>query len=107
MTSLPNSISLYFAATSDTTRECFDKCFAANAIVHDEGKHHHGIDEIKAWHIEASGPDPAVARVISMREEDGKVIVPAEITGAFKGSPVILDFAFTLKSGLIAELEIH
>jgi hypothetical protein len=107
MTSLPKSISIYFAATSDPARERFDDCFAFDAIVYDEGKNHHGIEEIKAWHIEASGPDPAVARVLSMREEGGKIVVPAEISGAFKGSPIILDFAFTLKHDLIAELEIH
>lgn len=107
MTSLPKSISAYFAATSDSTRQSFDDCFTHDAIVHDEGKIHHGVAEIKVWHIEASGPNPAVSRVLSLRQHDGKEIVTAEVSGNFKGSPVNLDFAFTLKDGLIAELEIH
>jgi hypothetical protein len=107
MTILPDAISAYFAASTDPERRSFETCFTSDAIVHDEGQIHQGIEDIKAWHIKASGPSPGVARILSMREELGKNIVPTEISGAFKGSPIVLDFTFTLKDKRIAELEIH
>ncbi|MDB5659627.1 MAG: hypothetical protein JWS10_2242 [Cypionkella sp.] len=106
MIALPTALATYFAASADSTRQPFDTCFAADAIVHDEAKIHHGLAEIKAWHIASNAPVQAT-RMLSIREDRGKTIVTAEVSGSFKGSPVTLDFGFTLKSGLIAELEIH
>jgi hypothetical protein len=37
----------------------------------------------------------------------GKTVVSAKLTGSFPGSPVTLDFVFTLEGGKIAALEIR
>ena len=106
MIALPAAIATYFSARADSTRQSFDACFAADAVVQDEAKIHQGLAEIKAWHIAANAPVQAT-RVLSIREDGSKSIVTAEVSGSFKGSPVTLNFNFTLKAGLIAELEIH
>ncbi|HEY4200232.1 MAG TPA: nuclear transport factor 2 family protein [Devosiaceae bacterium] len=107
MLTLPPAISGYFAGAQNNARKGFEACFTPDAIVHDEGKTYHGIEAIKAWHIAATDPNSVTTRAISMRQENGKIVVPAEVSGTFKGSPIVLDFVFTLKGDLIAELEIH
>jgi hypothetical protein len=52
-------------------------CFAADATVRDEGQTMKGL----------------------------KAIVSTKLTGDFPGSPITLDFVFTLKGGKIAALE--
>ncbi len=106
MIALPPALVTYFAATQDTPRHSFDTCFAANAIVQDEAKTHRGLAEIKAWNIAANAPVREI-RPLSLREDAGQTIVTAEVSGSFKGSPVTLDFSFTLQSGLITALEIR
>lgn len=106
MIALPPALVIYFAATQDATRQSFDSCFAANAIVRDEAKTHRGLAEIKAWHIAANAPVHEV-RPLSLREEAGQTIVTAKVSGSFKASPVTLDFSFALNAGLITELEIN
>lgn len=106
MIALPPALVTYFAGLSDTTRQSFYTCFAPDAVVQDEAKTHRGLAEIKAWHIAANAPVNETLP-LSLREDAGRTIVTAKVSGSFKASPVTLDFSFTLKSGLITELEIH
>ncbi|MDZ4311711.1 MAG: nuclear transport factor 2 family protein [Cypionkella sp.] len=106
MIALPPALVTYFAALSDTTRHSFDTCFAPNAIVQDEAKTHRGLAEIKAWHIAANAPVNETLP-LSLREDAGRTIVTAKVSGGFKGSPLTLDFSFAMNAGLITELEIN
>ena len=106
MIALPPALVTYFAATDDPTRQSFDTCFAAHAVVQDEAQTHRGLAEIKAWHIAANAPVSEVLP-LSLRENAGRSVVTAKVSGSFKGSPVTLDFSFALNAGLITELEIN
>jgi hypothetical protein len=44
---------------------------------------------------------------LDVADRDGKTVLKAQLTGDFPGSPVTLDFAFVLKDGKIASLQIR
>lgn len=104
---LPPAIAAYFAAQQSDDIAAFEACFAPDAVVHDERRDHRGIAAITAWHIETSTRTPFTARPLSLSESGGKFVVAAEVSGAFPGSPVVLDHLFTLADGRIVALEIH
>ena len=104
---LPKPIDFYFASenTHDTT--ALDQCFAADAIVRDEGKTIHGLTAIKAWRIETGKKYHHSVEPLAMSERDGKVVVTGKVSGNFPGSPVNLDHIFEIDGGKIVALEIR
>jgi hypothetical protein len=44
---------------------------------------------------------------VAVTARDGKTVVSTQLTGEFPGSPLTLDFVFTLEGGKIAALEIR
>ena len=103
---LPESIAAYFASEPDATEGALASIFTANAVVHDEGKEHRGLDAIRDWRIDTMRRTPFTARPLSIAEKDGVVIVPTEVAGSFPGSPLTLNHCFTLRDGRVAALEI-
>ncbi|WP_162806622.1 nuclear transport factor 2 family protein [Sphingosinicella terrae] len=103
---LPDPIRAYFDANRRLDAEAMLAPFAPEAVVRDERRTHRGRDAIRAWILEASVASQAVAEPQSVRAEGGVERVAARVSGAFPGSPVILDFRFSLASGRIAALEI-
>ncbi|ALN75048.1 hypothetical protein [Aureimonas sp. AU20] len=103
---LPEPIALYFSLPTDATVADLARVFAGDAKVRDETRAYGGLDAIRAWRIDTMARTPFTARPLSVETKDGIVIVPAEVTGAFPGSPLVLDHRFTLNSDRIAALEI-
>ena len=60
----------------------------------DEGQTIRGLRASQAWRLETA-------------KKDGKTVVSTKLTGDFPGSPITLDFVFTLEGGKIAALEIR
>jgi hypothetical protein len=82
----------YFAAATDPNRERYFALFGEGAVVHDDGRSHHGIGAVRRWRAEV----PAVR--YDLREVTGtadRTRAVAEVSGDFPGSPVTLAFAFT------------
>ena len=104
---LPKPIDIYFASenTHDTT--LLDQCFAADAIVRDEGKTIKGLVAIKAWRIETGKKYDHKVEPLAMAERDGKVVVTGKVSGNFPGSPVTLDHIFEIEDDRIVSLEIR
>jgi hypothetical protein len=75
---LPQPIELFMASENTRDLEALADCLAAHATVRDEGQTKQGLKAIRT-----------------------------KLTGAFPGSPIELDFVFTLDGGKIAALEIH
>ncbi len=46
---LPQSVVNYLAAVKAQDTEMFARCFADDALVHDEGRDYKGLDAITAW----------------------------------------------------------
>lgn len=106
MLSLPTPVDLYFKLAPDARETDLSGAFASDAIVRDEHKEHRGITAIRVWRVDTMARTPFTARPLSVEHRDGLCVVPAEVTGSFPGSPLILDHFFLLRDGKIAALEI-
>ena len=104
---LPGPVALFFAA--DQSREIgkLDLCFAPDAHVHDEDHDYRGLDAIKAWQQEAQAKYQYVTEPLEATVTEHTVRLRARVTGNFPGSPVELDYAFTLADDQITALEIR
>ena len=103
---LPKPIALYVAAENTGDANLFDQCFAEGAVVRDENETHRGLAEIKKWKAEAKKKYQHTVDPLSVSEKDGRFIVTNRLTGNFPGSPIELEFVFTLKDDKIVSLEI-
>jgi len=102
---LPEPIAAYFQADAHAG-EAITHCFTEEAVVKDEGRIHSGHAAIKAWKLDASTKYSYTSEPIGLEERDGGYVVTSRLTGNFPGSPVDLRFAFRLRRGRIAFLEI-
>ena len=103
---LPAPIRTYFTVKTPHDGEAFGAAFTAEAIVHDEGKVHHGPEEIRAWWQAAKDKYRHSAEPLELTEVAGKTAVRALVSGNFPGSPAILTFTFGLAGGRITDLKI-
>jgi hypothetical protein len=106
MKALPEPITAYWnAANAGKTGEAAG-WFADDATVHDEGRIHQGLPDVRAWIGETAANYKPVVEPLRWEEKEGQVHVAARVSGAFPGSPIELDFLFTLRDGRIKRLEI-
>lgn len=103
--SLPESIAAYFEADS-RDGDAVARCFSNEGVVIDEGRAHAGPAAIKAWKTAASAQFSYITEPLALEKKDRKYIVTSRVTGDFPGSPVDLQFIFTLERGKIGSLEI-
>ena|SRR5438477_12095435 len=104
---LPKPIALYVAAENTGDANLFDQCFAEGAVVRDENETHRGLAEIKKWKAETKKKYQHTVDPLRVSEKDGRFIVTNRLTGNFPGSPIELEFAFTLNRDKIVLLEIR
>ena len=104
---LPRPIALYIAAENSGDAEALAKCFAENAMVRDENQTIEGLDAIRKWKAETKKKYQHTIESVKFLEKDGKNIVTNRLTGNFPGSPIELEFAFTLNRDKIVSLEIR
>jgi hypothetical protein len=86
--------------------EALGECFAENAVVRDEGQTIEGLQAIKQWKAETRKKYQHTVEPLLSVQKDGKTIVTNRLTGNFPGSPIELEFVFTLDGDKIASLEI-
>jgi ketosteroid isomerase-like protein len=104
---LPKPIALYIAAENNGDTEALAKCFTENAIVRDEGQTIEGLAAIKKWKAETKEKYQHTIEPLASTQKDDKAIVTNRLTGNFPGSPIELEFVFTLDRDKIASLEIR
>jgi SnoaL-like protein len=104
---LPKPIELFMSSENTHDLEALADCFAADATVRDEGQTMKGLKAIKTWRLEAGKKYRHTLEPVALTARDGKTVVRTKLTGDFPGSPITLDFVFTLEGGKIAALEIH
>ena len=75
-------------------------------MVRDENETHKGLAAIKAWKAKTKRKYQHTVEPLRIWEEEGKLIVTSRLTGNFPGSPIELDFVFTIKDDKIVSLEI-
>lgn len=106
MIDLPAPVAAYWAAANAGDGATAAACFAADATVADEGKTHVGTEAIVGWVEQTTRASRPVVEPLRCAAEAGRFLVTARVSGSFPGSPVELDFEFTLAGGKIAKLEI-
>ena len=80
--------------------------FTGEAVVHDDGHTHIGIDAIASWTNEVASAFTFTRTVISAIVQPNAAIVGVLVTGNFPGSPVDLHHHFSLTDGRITALTI-
>ncbi len=101
-------IDLYFASENARDPSAIDLCFAAGAVVRDEGKTITGRAAIKAWRVETGQKYHHTVEPLAMSTPDGRiVVVRAKVSGNFPGSPINLEHIFDIQDGRIVSLEIQ
>src|ERR1700686_121211 len=106
MTKLPTPIAIYVAVEKSGETEALAQCFAEDAVVRDEGQRIEGLAAIKRWMAEAKRKYQHVIEPLVSTEKDGKTFVTNRLTGNFPGSPIELEFVFTLDADKIVSLDI-
>jgi ketosteroid isomerase-like protein len=104
---LPTPIAIYIDAENRGDTEALAQCFAQDAVVRDEGKTIEGLTAIKRWKAETMRKYQHTIEPLASAQKDGKIIVTNRLTGNFPGSPIELEFVFTLGGNKIASLEIR
>jgi SnoaL-like domain len=104
---LPKPIELFMSSENTHDLEALAACFAAHATVRDEGRTMQGLKAINAWRLETRKKYRHTVEPVALTARDVKTVVSTMLTGDFPGSPVTLDFVFTLQGDKIAALEIH
>ena len=103
---LPRIINDYVDASNAHDVKSVVACFADNALVHDEGKDFRGKKVIEDWITKTIEKYKFQFKPITFREDNAKVFVAIEVSGTFDGSPITLDYHFTIEGDKIVSLTI-
>lgn len=82
-------------------------CFSQEAVVQDEGENYRGRSAIKSWSEETQRKYKYTMEALDASVTGNIVRVRAKLTGSFPGSPVELDYNFTLTNDTIVSLKIE
>ena len=104
---LPKPIAIYIAAENRGDTEALAQCFAEDAVARDEGQTIEGLAAIKQWKAETRKKYQHTIEPLACTQKDDKTIVINRLTGNFPGSPIELEFVFTLRRNKIAALDIR
>lgn len=102
---LPAPVGAYFAADK-TGAEAVAQCFTDGAVVIDERQEYRGRTAIARWKAEASAKFRYTVDRLAAHVSEDQTTVTGRVTGDFPGSPVDLQYHFTLDGDKIARLEI-
>jgi len=103
---LPHPVGPYYEAKNRQDIDTMITLFADDAVVVDEGSDRRGHDQIYEWMTNTTKRLAVQSEIIAVVSQAGRDIVTAVVSGDFTGSPVTLNYAFTLRDEKIARLEI-
>jgi len=102
---LPRPVAAYFAADTNGA-EAVAQCFTDGAVVIDERQEYRSRTAIARWKADASAKFRYSVERLGVHVSRDHVTVTGRVTGDFPGSPVELQYHFTLEGDKIARLEI-
>lgn len=103
----PQVLSDYFSATNDGRINDTANCFAEDALVHDENQDRQGLDAIRAWIENTTREYQPKTEVASIEAVGDTFVAVATVSGTFPGSPIQLNYTFTVQNGKITRLSIQ
>jgi len=106
MIKLPSIIEAFVHGKNNHDSEAVVACFTNDAVVHDEGQEFRGTAAIKKWLDASIAKYKFTLTAKKLVDFDKETVLTAEVSGDFEGSPVPLDFHFTIREGKIDRLSI-
>jgi len=103
---LPRVLAEYFAATNAHDVGAMIAAFTEDAMVRDEGRDHVGVAAIRAWMRETIEKYDYKVEPIESSRNGSSAVLLVSLHGKFPGSPITLQYAFTLSGERVARLEI-
>lgn len=104
---LPQLLEDFVQAKNEHNGEAVIRCFAEDAVVHDEGEDICGIVAIKKWIDTTTEEYQDTLEVTDLVEKENETVITAQVSGTFEGSPIPLDFHFKIDDSKITRLSIH
>ena len=104
---LPAVLTKYIEASNAHDIEEIVNCFADDAVVRDENATRHRKIEIRRWATETIEKYKFHFKPLSANEHGGKTILSMEVSGSFPGSPIALEYHFTIANDKIESLIIE
>jgi len=101
---LPAVIQSYIAASNAHNVKAIVDCFAADAVVRDENATRQGKIDIGGWAAETIQKYKFQFKPLSADERGAETILSVEVSGSFPGSPITLDYHFSVADDKIQSL---
>jgi hypothetical protein len=99
-------ITSYIDASNAHDVKAIMDCFADDAVVRDENAMRQGKIDIERWATKTIQKYKFQFKPLSADERDAETILSVEVSGSFAGSPVTLDYHFTIANSKIQSLMI-
>ena len=103
---LPPLIQRYIDASNTHDVKSILSCFNDNAVVRDENETHHGKIGIGLWITTTIQKYNFHFKPLGSQERENETIVSVEVSGTCPGSPISLDYHFTIARDKIGSLTI-
>jgi len=103
---LPRIIKKYVDASNAHDVQSILSCFSENAVVRDEGETLHGRKAIEDWITRTIEKYKFHFNPLRIKDDNAEVVIAMEVSGTFDGSPITLDYHFTIGSDKISSLAI-
>jgi ketosteroid isomerase-like protein len=103
---LPRIINDYVNASNAHDAKSILSCFSDDAVVRDERNDFRGKKMIEDWITKTIEKYKFQLKPISIKNDNAGVVVTVEVLGTFDGSPITLDYHFTIESDKILSLTI-
>ena len=103
---LPPPIQRYLDASNVHDVKSILACFADDAVVRDENDTHRGKIDIGHWATTTIEKYKFQFKPLNSQERNDETVVSVDVSGAFPGSPISLDYHFTIANDKIASLTI-
>jgi len=103
---LPPLIQHYIDASNAHDVKSILGCFADDAVVRDENATYRGKVDIERWLVTTIEKYKFQFKSVRSHEHGNETVVTIDISGTFPGSPISLDYHFTIANDKIASLTI-
>jgi ketosteroid isomerase-like protein len=104
---LPPIISHYIEASNTHNLAAILACFSDTATVRDENETLDGKEAIKGWIVKTIEKYDFRFEPLTMHQDADETILTVSVSGTFPGSPIALDYQFTIANGKISSLSIE
>lgn len=104
---LPDVIVAYWSAANAGSILEACQCFSPNSVVRDESQTHQGTEAIGLWIADTTRKYHPSVEPLRWQKMDERYHVTAKVSGTFPGSPVELEYVFTLENEKISHLEVQ